>query len=196
MTASSSAKRFPGPNPIDGLDISENPEFLRTVYPDVYHQLFLLDTTTAIQAFRAITSVAAYWWKKSKQEPSESVEIPSWAVQAIAIGFCKYQDAISEGQEPRFGEALGLELNGQGRKPRLVEVDRRLRDLKLALSVAIQVDNGVPVGAAIEKLAKNFLVSKSTAWRLWSQHKEFVRDCLAKHNTLTTSGSVESEYTS
>ena len=71
-----------------------------------------------------------------------------------------------------------------------------MRDLKLALSVAIQVDNDMPVGTAVEKLAKDFLVSKSTAWRLWSKHKEFVRDCLAKHNTLTTSGSVESEYTS
>ena len=171
--------RFPGPDSLDELGVPKDPSLLKSDYLNAYHILFEQDPTTTAQALMALASV--FFGKLEETEdlaPTDLVGVPVWALQAITIGFMNYRDAISQGNPLRFGEAMGLEGSGKGVKPRLAKEQRRLRDYKLALSVAMKVDAGYQTKTAIEEVADTYLVSQSTAMRIWSKNKNFVRECL------------------
>jgi hypothetical protein len=181
----SSPKRFPGPDPLDQIGVCADPNLLDGNYIEVYRQLFGGDQTTTVQPYMALAS-ELYGVLRDNNNPAATapVVVPFWAAQAITKGFMIYRDAILTGQEMRFGVAMGLEYKSKGSKPRLVKETRRLRDWKLALAVLLRVESGEKRTAAINVVAEEFLVSASTAWRIWSKHKEFVIDHLDKFRTL------------
>lgn len=174
-----SPRRFPGPNSLDGLGVQEDTELLATDYVDTYHALFEEDETTTAHAYMALASVFFNDMNKHEHlDPIEAILVPIWVVQAITIGFMNYRGAVLDGKSLRFGEAMGLEGSGKGVKPRLVKEQRRLRDLKLAMSIAVKVDAGQKTMVAIEEVADAYLVSQSTAMRIWSKNKKTAQECL------------------
>ena len=171
--------RFPGPDSLDELGVQKDPSLLKTDYLNAHHILFELDKTTTVPAFMALASV--FFGELEEMEdlaPTDLLEVPVWVIQSITIGFMNYRDAILRGESLRLGEAMGLESEGKGVKPRLVKEQRRLRDLKLTMFVALRVDAGELTKDAVKAAAEEYLVSQSTAMRIWSKNKSFVRECL------------------
>ena len=93
-------KHRPKPNiasPLDELGMHPDPKLLPTDYLDAWKESFEQDRTTTYAAFMALSSVAAYWWQH-QDDPPEHVEVPWWALQAIAIGFQSYTHDQDEGR--------------------------------------------------------------------------------------------------
>ena len=172
-------KRFPGPNSVDELGVEADPSLLDTEYTDTFRILFDQNPTTTTQAYMALS--AAFFAKirdDAEPAPTDKVEVPVWALQAVTKGFMIYRDAVLQGKTLRFGEAMGFESKGKGKKPRLVKEHYRLRDLHLALAIAKRKKDGMKVTEAIRKLSKEFPVGERTAMRIWAKNKNFAEECL------------------
>lgn len=180
-------KRFPGPDPLGEIASADESSLLSSEFVDVYRQLFEADQTNTVQPYMALASAFfGYSENNDTRSSTDTVDVPVWAAQAITHGFMIYRNAVLDGQEMRFGVAMGLEGQGKGSKPRLVKETRRIRDWKLALAVALHIDAGEKPTSAVHKVANEFMVSSSTAWRIWGKNQNFVTKCLTNFRTLTT----------
>ena len=97
---------------------------------------------SSLSAFEAMEVIAGYWRfvsEKSKTnadwepDPEALVTIPFWVVDYLARTWVAYCHDAPKGQP--FGEALGLEGGGQGKRPAREQWRKHFRDLRLAHEV-------------------------------------------------------------
>jgi hypothetical protein len=120
-------------------------------------------------------------------KPTTMVEVPWWAVHALAEGWKLYLGA----QTGRtIGECLKLEGGGQGKRPFKKLFDQRFERMMLALEVAFLIDqkadNGekVSVEFAINQVADRFELSSDTVWKAWNKEKDRTKTSLKRYANL------------
>ena len=96
----------------------------------------------ALSAFDALLFVGGYWLFHSPQkttdpnwepEPEALVTVPMWVVLNLASAWIAYRDEPSGGKT--FGEVLGIEGGGQGKRRAKEAWMNMSRDLRLTLEV-------------------------------------------------------------
>ena len=96
----------------------------------------------ALSAFDALVFIGGYWLFDSPQkttdpnwepEPEHLVAVPMWVVLNLASAWIAYRDAPSSGKT--FGEVLGIEGGGQGKRRAKEAWKNKNRDLRLTLEV-------------------------------------------------------------
>lgn len=172
---------------MDRLDVQASREDLRTVFVENLRQIFEEDTTNALPAFQALTSIAAYWWSEDENPPDQVVEVPWWALETVCAGYMLYMDAAKEGRTTTFGQAYGLEAHGQGKPRRVQGFLKSKGDREVALAVAIELESLTSVEKAVAKVSEQCRRSESSVWRIWREHGRKAQLCLSNYRTLKTS---------
>lgn len=151
-----------------------------TIQLDTLLDLFQRDRSTALPAFEAVRRIAAHEWGRKdglERVPTAEVKVPWWVVQALAIGFNTYADARANGLITPLGRAYGLEGGGQGKTTRVAQSANELRDQRLVMGIALRVQRGMTVRAAIEAMITEDLTSLSfdRVEKIWAKHSEKAR---------------------
>jgi hypothetical protein len=153
------------------------PEQDLAVFLEIARQGFLSDGTNLIPAFEALNYLAAYYWQR--EEAPETITIPFWAVEALAEGFLRYKKSHETGGTSlTLGEALHIERRGQGKRPRLHEAQKQLRDIRIATRLVLLEEQGWKIEAAIEEVAARSNMHHTTIRDLWSRHADHAREAL------------------
>jgi hypothetical protein len=141
---------------------------------------FECDRSTALLAFEAVRTIAAYEWERNddlERIPASMVAVPWWAIQALAIGFGKYGDARAGGRITPLGEAYGIEGGGQGKNTRFTRWIKEQRDRRIAMGIALRVSQGLTIEAAINGMINENLTSLSfeRVEKIWAKHSKRAR---------------------
>ncbi|KLK92651.1 hypothetical protein AA309_13260 [Microvirga vignae] len=141
-------------------------------------EAFAADSTNSLPAFEALGYVASYYWRKD--EAPESVTIPFWVVEVIVSGYQKYKASHTGpgGARLKFGEALQMEGHGQGKRPRIHDHLKQLRDIRIAIHLVLLEEKGWKIDAAIQELADRTGIHHTTVRDLWVRHAEQARKAL------------------
>ncbi|MBM1174712.1 hypothetical protein [Microvirga arabica] len=150
----------------------------RAIFLTIAREAFAADGTNPLPAFEALAIVASYHWRKD--EAPETVMIPFWAVEAIVAGYNQYQAShtASRGTRLKFGEAFQVEGRGQGKRPRIHEHLKQLRDIRLAIHLVLVEEQGWKIEAAIQELAERTVIHHTTLRDIWAQHADQARRAL------------------
>lgn len=149
-----------------------------TVFLATAREAFEADSSNPLPAFEALGYVASYHWRKD--EAPETVTIPFWAVEVIVQGYKQYQASHtgSGGTRLKFGEAFQIEGRGQGKRPRVHEHLKQLRDIRLAIHLVLLEEQGWKIEAAIQELADRTGIHHSTIRDIWARHADQARKAL------------------
>lgn len=152
------------------------------LFLEVAREQFASDRTNPLPAFKAIGFVTSYYWQQGTSP--ETIEIPLWAAETICSGFMQYWDE-AKGAAPRqsFGEALGLEGGGQGRRPKILAYLKSWNDIQICLAIAFKDESGIKIEAAIQEIAGKRGLSYTTVRDIWSRHAEHARNALRNFRT-------------
>ncbi len=149
------------------------------------YQLAIAENSTrqmALSAFEALLIIGDYWLFHSPQkttdpdwkpEPEVLVTVPMWVVQNLASAWNAYRDAPSL---KTFGEVLGIEGGGQGKRPAMKALMKKNRDLRLTLAVhKIRVEaqergQRLSLEKAFTSVAESTDTSKGIVRDAWKQH--------------------------
>ncbi len=150
----------------------------RAVFLAIAEQVFATDGTNPLPAFEAMTIVASYHWRKD--EIPETVTVPFWALEAVVAGYKQYQASQtgSSGTRLRFGEAFQVEGRGQGKRPRIHDTLKLLRDIRVAIQLVLFEEQGWKIEAAIQELADKTGMHHTTVRDIWSEHADQARTAL------------------
>ncbi len=142
------------------------------LYLQMQRQLFEADRSNALPAFEALTYIATEIWGNGETPRDCAVTIPLWIVETLAEGFLRYRDAAENGPSKTFGEAYGIEGGGQGKEPRISIEIRKLRDIRLATTIASRKEQGIKIEASIQKMSEETELSCSQVRRIWQKHRK------------------------
>ncbi len=149
------------------------------------YQLAIAENSTgqrALSAFEALGYIGGYWLFHSPQkttdpdwepEPEALVTVPMWVVLNLARAWNAYRDAPSA---KTFGEVLGIEGGGQGKRRAKEAWMKRNRDLRLTLAVhKIRVEaqergQRLSLEKAYASVAESTDTSEDIVLRAWRQH--------------------------
>jgi hypothetical protein len=153
------------------------PEQDLAMFLEIARQAFLSDHTNPLSAFETLNYLTAYYWQR--EEAPETITVPFWAVEALAEGFTRYKKSHETGATSlTLGEALHVEGRGQGKRPRIHEAQKRLRDIRLATRLVLLEEQGWKIEAAIEEVAAKSKLHHTTIRDLWAQHAHHAREAL------------------
>jgi hypothetical protein len=150
---------------------------------------FRKDTSDPLPAFEVLNYIASYIWKTETTEtPStDSIPVPWWVVQALAIGFNIYRDRAQSTTPMTLGEAYNLEGRGQGKNPRIQHELRQLRDIRIATAIALASANGVKIEAALQEQADKTRLSVGQVRRIWETNRGRASSAVRNFRTRITS---------
>lgn len=150
----------------------------RAVFLAIAQQAFATDGTNPLPAFEALAIVAPYYWRKG--ETPDSVTVPFWVVEAIVAGYKQYQASHtgSGGARLKFGEAFQVEGRGQGKRPRIHETMKQLRNIRLATHLVLFEELGWKIEAAVQELAAKTGIHHTTVRDIWAEHAGQAREAL------------------
>lgn len=135
-------------------------------------QRFEADRSHALPAFDALTYIVTEIWGNAETSRDCDVTIPLWIVGTLAEGFLRYQDAAERGHSMTFGEAYGIEGGGQGKEPRILIEMRKLRDIRIATTIAFRKEHGIKIEASFQEMSKKTDLSCSQVRRIWQKHRK------------------------
>ncbi len=131
----------------------------------------------ALSAFEALVFIGGYWLFHSPQkttdpdwepEPEVLVAVPMWVVQNLARAWNAYRDADSA---ITFGEVLGIEGGGQGKRRAKEAWMKKNRDLRLTLEVhKRRVESGLSLEKAYSSVAESKGTSEDIVRHAWKEH--------------------------
>jgi hypothetical protein len=147
---------------------------------------FRRDTTDPLPAFEALNCIASYVWLMEKPS-ADTLPIPWWVVEVLAIGFNKYRDAAGSTTPTTLGEAYNLEGRGQGKGPRIQRGLRQLRDIRIALAIALARADGVKIEAALQEQADKTGLSVGQVRRIWETNHTHASSAVRNFRTRITS---------
>src|SRR5262249_28927690 len=143
---------------------------------------FKQNSTSPLPAFEAVNYIASYVWQIGKSEPA-SVSVPWWAVQALAIGFNKYHDAAQSRAPITLGEAYKLEGGRQGRPPAIQRRMQELRDIRIALAIALVREKEGKIEAVLQEQAERAQLSLGRTRRIWEKYRKRAIRAVANFRT-------------
>jgi hypothetical protein len=146
---------------------------------------FRENSSDPMPAFEAIKYIAAYFWAVDKSP--DSVLVPWWVVQALAIGFNKYHDAATSTAPLTLGEAYQVEGRGQGKRPKIQQSLNELRDIRIAGAIAMAKADGVKIEAALQEQAQKTGLSVVHVRRIWEQKRARALSAVTNFRTSITS---------
>ncbi len=146
---------------------------------------FQQDTRNALPAFEALTYCVAPHWGKN-QHPKE-LKLPWWAVEVLCIGYLTYKDQAQSDNPVSLGQAYNIEAQAQGEEPAVATSLRRLRDLRIALAIAMLREEGWKMEAAREKAHQENDLSITQIKRIWHKYGQRAREQLKKLREATSS---------
>jgi hypothetical protein len=147
------------------------------MFLEIAHQAFLSDRANPIPAFEAVNYLAASCWQR--EEAPETIRVPFWAVEALAEGFFRYMKSHEAGGTSlTLGEALQVEGRGQGKRPRIHEAQKQLRDIRIATHLVLLEEQGWKIEAAIEEVSDRSKLHHTTVRDLWAKHANHAREAL------------------
>ena len=150
------------------------------------YQLAIDENTThqmALSAFEALVYIGGYWLFHSPQqtadsdwkpEPETPVTVPMWVVLNLASAWNAYRDAPSSGKT--FGEVLGIEGGGQGKRRAKEAWKNKNRDLRLTLEVykrRVEAKEGgqrLSLENACAQVAESKGTTENIVRRAWKRH--------------------------
>ncbi len=174
-----------------GCNMVRKPEDARSIedrYIADVHYLYQLAITEnsagqmALSAFDALLFVGGYWLFDSPQKKADPnwepeaeslVTVPLWVVNSLAQAWIAYRDAPSG---KTFGEVLGIEGGGQGKRRAKEAWMNKNRDLRLALAVhQIRVEaqergQQLSLEKAYASVAASTGTSEDIVRHAWRQH--------------------------
>jgi hypothetical protein len=101
-------------------------------------------------------------------------------VEVIAAGYHLYQEGHtgSSKAKPTFGEALGLEGGGQGKRPRIQDALNFRRNIRIAIHIVLLEEQGWKIEAALQKIADDSGIHPNTIRNIWAERAEQARRAL------------------
>jgi hypothetical protein len=179
-------------DPVTSLGIPLGPE-CRESDLQACRRRFETDTSNPLPAFQAVSLVAARHWHEENKESPEYAQVPMWAVEVIAAGFCIYREAAEAGQGMTLGEAFGIKGVGRGKWPRLKRDLQQDRDRKIALAVALKLPECKSVEDAVFDVAEEWDLSSDRVWHIWTEHCDLVRARLRDLDAVNRSRTPSSD---
>ncbi len=146
---------------------------------------FQQDTRNALPAFEALTYCVAPHWRKN--QPPKELKLPWWAVEVLCIGYLTYKDQAQSNNPVSLGQAYNIEAQAQGEEPAVATSLRRLRDLRIALTIAQRKEKKWKLEAALEQAHQETGLSISQIKRIWGQYRRRAREQLKKLREATSS---------
>ncbi len=150
------------------------------------YQLAIAENSTrqmALSAFEALVFIGGYWLFHSPQkatdpnwepEPEHLVTVPMWVVLNLASAWIAYRDEPSGGKT--FGEVLGIEGGGQGKRRAKEARINKNRDLRLTLEVhkrRVEAKEGgqrLSLENACAQVAESKGTTEGIVRRAWKRH--------------------------
>lgn len=145
----------------------------------ITHAQFDADQTNPLPAFQAIAYVRSYFERAQIELPA-SIEIPSWVIDVIAKGYWTYADSVEAGDGNSFGKALGIEGGGRGKSPKIKKYQKEMRDIRVAILIALREEGDVKIESAVEEAAASTGRDHKTMYPIWAKHKDHVRSALKR----------------
>ena len=149
-------------------------------YVHYLYQLAIAENSTrqmALSAFEALVYIGRYWRFDSPQmkadpdwEPPAEVlvAVPLWVVANLARAWLAYLGAPPG---KTFGETLGIEGGGQGKRRAKEARMKKNRDLLLTMEVhKRRVESGLSLEKAYASVAESKGTSEDIVRRAWRQH--------------------------
>ncbi len=167
---------------------SEDAHSIKARYIANVHYLYQLavaensQSQMALSAFEALVYIGGYWLFNSPQkttdpdwkpEPDALVSVPMWVVLILASAWNAYRDAPSL---KTFGEVLGIEGGGQGKRPAMKAWMKKNRDLLLTLEVhkrrakAQEMGQRLSLDEAYASVAASTDTSEDIVRHAWRRH--------------------------
>ncbi len=146
---------------------------------------FQQDTRNALPAFEALTYCVAHHWRKNRH-PKE-LKLPWWAAEVLCAGYLTYKDQAQTNNPVSLGQAYNIEAQAQGKGRAVATSLRRLRDLRIALAIALLREEGWKMEAALEKTYQEVGLSITQIKRIWRKYGKRAREQLKKLREATSS---------
>jgi hypothetical protein len=148
------------------------------VFLHLAREFFEAKPTSPLPAFEVLNYIACYYWRSDRTP--ETVSVPFWAVEVIASGYNLYREGHtgSSKAKPKFGEALGLEGGGQGKRPRIQDALNFRRNIRIAIHIVLLEEQGWKIEAALQKIADDSGIHPNTIRNVWAERAEQARRAL------------------
>jgi hypothetical protein len=166
-------------SPLGNLSWSGDDDQDLSAFLECLREKFKEDGKNTIPAFEAISLVAARRWKAEKTAP-DSVSVPWWALEVIASGFCIYRDSASSTEPISIGEAYNLEGAGLGKRPKIADYLREIRDIRIALSIALGEQEDIKIESLLQVQADETKLSAGYVRSIWEANQEHARNVVKK----------------
>lgn len=137
------------------------------------------DRSHKLAAFEALTRVWSYL--QIEKVDDSSVRIPRWVLNDLCEGYFRYKENANTQHRIRLGHAYGIESGHKGKEPKILSMDRDLRDIRIALRIAFAKEAGSKIDAEINKLASETNLSEGQVRRIWEKHRKTARQAVKNY---------------
>ena len=137
------------------------------------------DRSHTLAAFEALNCVGSYL--KCEKVDDSSVQIPRWVLDDLFEGYCRYKKSANTQHPTPLGEAYGIEGGHQGQEPKILSMERDLRDKRIALRIAFAKEAGSKIGAEINQLASETDLSEGQVRRIWEKHRKTAKQAVKNY---------------
>ncbi len=137
------------------------------------------DRSHTLAAFEALTYVWSYL--VCEKVDDSSVRIPRWVLEDLCEGYKRYKESANTQHPTRLGEAYGIESGHKGTEPKILSMERNLRDLRIALRIAFAKEAGSKIDAEINKLASETNLSEPRVRAIWEKHRQAARQMVRNY---------------
>lgn len=188
--------RPPGSEAIDRAgEMPCGPEYLDRDLRGVWLYKQEFPEEAVITAFDAMAQVLAAEILKDPKKfpqgdppPDIKVSVPLWALQVLASAWIEYRQECATPGGRTFGEIVGIEGRGQGRKRLLSREQTRMRDWGMSLEVAELHVEGITLDQAIVSVAEKYGLSEDSLRRIWKARPQSVKHYLQTRVKTSRSG--------
>lgn len=140
-----------------------------------------------LAALEGLSVIAGCWrgygsYKGPEPPDWAQLPVPRWIFDTLGCAWITHRKSAPSGKT--FGETLGIEGGGQGRKPAKDRWNQYLRDLTLAHEVLIEKQTST-YEEATSNVAGRHGVGKRTVQRAWTEHGSALQAAAESHDNTS-----------
>ena len=109
------------------------------------------------------------------------MRIPRWVLEDLCEGYFKYKESANTQHPTPLGEAYGIEGGHKGKEPKILSMERDLRDVRIALRIAFAKEAGFKIDAEINQLASETDLSEGRVRTIWEKRRKTAKQAVKNY---------------